>query len=235
MNLKSFFYFLRDLRYGKLFEVLHRYSCGKVLDVGGWDFCLTALKRKIPFEHWTVLEFDSTHLPKIEHSKITVMQGDGCTMCLEDDSFDTLVCIQVAEHVFEPIKLFEESVRVLKKGGYGVFMIPQTANLHSSPHHYQNFTRFWCYEVCKRNQVELVEHHALGGTWSTMASRLLYTPFQMFCVAGFTYPEAKRNRLFYLLFPFALVFTALAFPICLLLSLGDMEEEANNHLFVFRK
>ncbi len=233
--LKQFFYLLRDLRYGKLFDVLKRYSRGNIIDIGGWDFCLTALKRKIPFEHWTVLEYDKEHLPSVNHPAITVEQGDGCNMKYADETFDSVVCIQVAEHVFTPIRLFEESVRVLKRGGYGIYMVPQTCNLHSAPNHYQNFTRFWCYEVCKRNQVELVEHHALGGTWSTMASRLLYTPFQMFRSTAFTYPEAKRNFVFYLLFPLALLFVVLAFPIYLLLSLGDMEEEANNHLFVFRK
>ncbi|MDZ4742365.1 MAG: class I SAM-dependent methyltransferase [Verrucomicrobiota bacterium] len=233
--LKSFFYFLRDLRYQMLFQVLHQYANGHVLDIGGWDFCLTAIKRKIPFEHWTVLEYDESHLPQVESSRVTIRQGDGCNMDYPDEQFDTIVCIQVAEHVFTPIQLFEESVRVLKKGCYGIYMFPQTGNLHSAPYHYQNFTRFWAIEMCKRSGVDLVELHSLGGTWSTMASRLLYTPFQMLRFKGFTYPSSKRNFLYYLLAPLAFIFIVIGFPVCLLLSLGDMEEEANNHLFVFRK
>ena len=233
--IKETLYYIRNLRYRVIFSLLRKYSSGNVIDIGGWDFCLTALKKKIPFKHWTVVESDPTHLPKINHECISIVQMNGCNMDFDDDSFDTTVCIQVAEHVFTPLQLFKENVRVLKKGGYGIFMVPQTSNLHGTPYHYQNFTRFWCIEACRRSNVELVKHYPLGGTWSTMASRLLYTPFQMLSKPTFTYPEAKRNTFFYLLCPFAIIFIIFAFPITLLLSLGDLEEEANNHLFVFKK
>ena len=233
--LKSFLYFLRNLRYRKIFYILHKYCTGNVIDIGGWDFCLTAHKIKIPFDHWTVIENDPSHFPKIDISNISIKQMDGCNLFYGDNEFDTSICIQVAEHVFTPQKLFEENVRVLKKGGFGIFMVPQTSNLHGTPFHFQNFTKFWCREICRKNNVELIEHYALGGTWSTIASRLLYTPFQMLNVSTFTYPEVKRNFFFYLLTPIALLFILIAFPITLFLSLGDLEEEANNHIFVFRK
>lgn len=233
--MKLFFYYLRNLRYRKLFSILRKYCHGYILDVGGWDFCLTAQKKKIPFKHWTVVESDPSHLPNINQKCISILQMDGCNLDFDDESFDTTLCIQVAEHVFTPLKLFEENVRVLKKGGFGIFMIPQTGNLHGTPNHYQNFTKFWCIEVCREYNVELVKHYPLGGTWSTMASRLLYTPFQMIRNPIFTYPEANRNIFFYILFPFAIFFILIAFPISLILSIGDLEEEANNHLFVFKK
>lgn len=233
--INKIFYYLRNLRYRIIFSVLRDYSKGNVIDIGGWDFCLTVLKKKIPFKHWTVVDSDPTHLSKINHQCISIVQMDACNLDFDDDSFDTTVCIQVAEHVFTPLKLFEENVRVLKKGGFGIFMIPQTSNLHGTPYHFQNFTKFWCIEACREYKVEMVKHYPLGGTWSTMASRLLYTPFQMISSAVFTYPEAKRNIFFYVLFPFAILFIIFAFPITLILSLGDLEEEANNHLFVFKK
>mgnify|MGYP001158096764 CR=1 FL=1 len=233
--LKRFFYYLRNLRYKKIFTVLCKYSKGNVLDVGGWDFYLTVLKKNVPFDHWTVIESDPGHLAKTDNHRISIEQMDGCNMSYDDNKFDTTVCIQVAEHVFTPQQLFEENVRVLKKGGYGIFMVPQTSNLHGTPNHYQNFTRFWCIEVCRRCNVELIKCYPLGGTWSSMASRLLHTPFQILKNSLFTYTEAKRNFIFYLLLPLAVIFIVLAFPTTLLLSLGDIEEEANNHLFVFRK
>ena len=126
-----------------------------------------------------------------------INRTNGCLQFrFDDDSFDTTVCIQVAEHVFTPLKLFEENVRVLKKGGFGIFMIPQTSNLHGTPHHYQNFTKFWCVEACRKNKVEMLKHYPLGGTWSTMASRLLYTPFQMISSPVFTYPKPREISFF---------------------------------------
>src|SRR5690348_17735380 len=52
-------------------------------------------------------------------------------------------------------------------------MVPQTANLHHLPHHYQNFTRYWLDAACNRLGADVVEYHALGGAWSTIASRVL--------------------------------------------------------------
>ena len=113
--LKSFLYFLRNLRYRKIFYILHKYCTGNVIDIGGWDFCLTAHKIKIPFDHWTVIENDPSHFPKIDISNISIKQMDGCNLFYGDNEFDTSICIQVAEHVFTPQKLFEENVRVLKR------------------------------------------------------------------------------------------------------------------------
>jgi hypothetical protein len=38
-----------------------------------------------------------------------------------------------------------------------------------------------------------------------------------------------------MLFPVGLIVSAIVFPLSLLMSLGDMKEEANNHVMVLRK
>ena len=91
--MKFFFYFLRNLRYRKSFSILRKYCYGYVLDVGGWDFCLTAQKKKIPFKHWTVVESDPSHLPNINQECISILQMDGYSLDFDDDSFDTTLCV----------------------------------------------------------------------------------------------------------------------------------------------
>jgi ubiquinone/menaquinone biosynthesis C-methylase UbiE len=226
---------MRDLMSSDLFSCLGKYCKDDVLDIGGWDFYETAIKKNIEYKTWTVLDSDKSHLPEPNQHGVSCVLGDGCNLEFKNNTFDTIVCIQVIEHVFEPIKLFKESARVLKKGGYGIFMAPQTGNLHGVPYHYQNFTKFWILEVCKNVDVELVEIIPAGGAWSTHASRLLHTVFQIFGHTSYTYKKKKRNFFFYLLSPFALVYIFVNLFVCLIFSLGDIDEEASNHIFVYKK
>jgi hypothetical protein len=83
--------------------------------------------------------------------------------------------------------------------------------------------------------MEVVELRPLGGFWSTIASRLVYFFFQSFRVEGMSARECRRGPLFYVLWPFMALFALAAIPVCLLLSLGDLTEEPNNHLVVARK
>ena len=59
--------------------------------------------------------------------------------------------------------------------------------------------------------------------------------FHSMRVKGFSDKANKRNILFYLLFPFMVLYALIAIPITLLFSLGDLNEEPNNHLVLATK
>jgi SAM-dependent methyltransferase len=189
----------------------------------------------VRFDHWTVVEPYAADLPDVPDARVGVMVGDGCALELPDDTYDTVLSIQVLEHVFEPMQMLSELHRVTKPGGTIVVMAPQTANIHHAPHHFQNLTRFWLEEAARRIDAEVVEYHALGGAWSTIASRLVLQYPAVFRVDGYANPDARRGWRFWALFPLGVVVSAITFPFAMLLSAGDLEEEANNHVMVLRK
>lgn len=228
-------YWARDLRSRALFGALREHCRGEVLDVGGWDFFLTAKDKQVPFTAWTTLENDRERLLQCDDPRVRVAYGDGCRMDFPDGSFDTVLSVQVLEHVFEPIRMVEESARVLRPGGKGVFLIPTTSTMHLAPHYHYNFSRFWIREAMRRAGLEIVELRPLGGVWSTFASRLVFFFLQAFRVPGMSDPDIRRGGLFYLLFPLQALVALLAIPLCLFLSLGDLAEEPNNHLVIVRK
>ena len=233
--LNRLLYLARDLRSGELYASLSRFCRGNVLDIGGWDFYLTARRRGVPHTNWTTVELDADCALGIDDERFRLVEGDGCDMPFDDRSFDTVLCIQVLEHVFEPMRMVQEIARVLRPGGCAIILVPQTANLHSAPHHYQNFTRFWLLLAMERAHLQVVELSPLGGAWSTIATRLVYLLLQSRSRGKLTYPEATRNLAFYLLLPVMWLFAIICIPICLFLSLGDLVEEPNNHLCVVRK
>jgi len=228
-------YFARDLRSHALFAALSERSRGRVLDVGGGDFFLTARARGVPFDSWTTLEPGTVEVPRIDDPRFLRVAGDGCRMEFEGASFDTVLAVQVLEHVFEPIRLIEEIGRVLRPGGHAILLVPQTGTMHLAPHWYGNLSRFWIEQALARGGLEAVEVRPLGGSWSTIASRLVYFFFQSFRVEGMSVRVCRRGPLYYLLWPLMALFAAVAIPVCLLFALGDLSEEPNNHLVVARR
>jgi SAM-dependent methyltransferase len=228
-------YRARDVRSRPLFAALQRYCSGRVLDVGGWDFVQTAQRQRVPFDQWVTVERDATRLLPVSDARVGMVYGDGCELGIATARFDTVLNVQVLEHVFEPIRMVEEVARVLKPGGHAIFLIPTTSTMHLAPHFHSNFSRFWVVEAMRRAGLEIVQLSALGGIWSSMASHLVYFFLQAARTPGMSDPAIRRPRAFWVLLPLQAVYAAVSIPICMLLSLGDLQEEPNNHLVVARK
>ncbi len=225
----------RNRRSAALFAALERHSRGDVLDVGGWDFFLCVRGNpRIAFKTWTSLEEDGRLLDATD-SRYRAVAGNGEKMAFPDASFDTALSIQVLEHTFDPLAMVREITRVLRPGGTAIFLIPQTSVLHQAPGHYYNFTRFWIAKAADTAGLEIVELRALGGRWSSTASHLLHFFLQALRAPGYSTAEDRRGPLFYALLPLMCLYAAIGVPFCLLLSLGDLSEEPNNHLVVARK
>jgi SAM-dependent methyltransferase len=225
----------RNLLSKQMFKALESYCQGDVLDVGGASFYSYVREMRLRIATWTSLDVNHDRLNKSLDSRHTVVIGDGCDMQFADASFDAVVNSQVLEHVMEPLKMVSETSRVLKPRGHVIFLIPQTACVHAAPHCYYNFTIYWIREALKRNNLEIVEEHQLGGVWSTALYHHIYFFLQAFRVKGFTFDESKRSRLFYVLLPFMVAYALVSLPLVAILSLGDLKEEPNNHLVVARK
>lgn len=228
-------FFLRDLRSQRLYEILNTHCSGNVLDIGGASFYVTAKRKGVRADSWTCVESSESTRPDISDSKFKFIIADGCALPFPDACFDTVINIQVLEHTFEPFKMFQEAVRVLKPTGKAIFFIPQTGTIHLAPHHYQNFTRFWIEEAARRTNLRIVALENFGGWWSSIASRGFYFFLSAFRRPGNFITGSKRSWRFYVLLPL-MAFTAIfSIPVALFLALGDFEEEAPNYLLVAQR
>ncbi|PIE97435.1 MAG: SAM-dependent methyltransferase [Polaribacter sp.] len=61
-------------------------------------------------------------------SPIADIKADICDLPFEDNSFDIVFCNHVLEHIPDDTKAMQELYRVMKKGGFGIFQIPQDIN-----------------------------------------------------------------------------------------------------------
>src|SRR3989304_9764003 len=56
--------------------------------------------------------------------KMKFMVKDAHKLDFASGSFDAVVALEVLEHVHKPLEVLKEVKRVLKKGGYGIFLVP---------------------------------------------------------------------------------------------------------------
>jgi ubiquinone/menaquinone biosynthesis C-methylase UbiE len=103
---------------------------GKILDVGSADGVFTkvildktdarkiigidVLKESVDWakKHWK------------KNKRLEFRVADAHELPFKASTFDAAVCLEVLEHVFEPLQVLKEIKRVLKKGGYAVFLVP---------------------------------------------------------------------------------------------------------------
>jgi SAM-dependent methyltransferase len=76
----------------------------------------------------------------IGKSNATSVVGDAQRLPFADESFDTVFCSQVLEHVQEPWKALAEMRRVLKPGGCLILTVPHMSWLHNEPYDFYRYT-----------------------------------------------------------------------------------------------
>ena len=73
------------------------------------------------FRNQQNLEYTTTDLL----SPLADVKADICDLPFEDNSFDTILCNHVLEHIPDDTKAMQELLRVLKPGGMAILQIPQ--------------------------------------------------------------------------------------------------------------
>ncbi|MCP4727596.1 MAG: methyltransferase domain-containing protein [bacterium] len=85
----------------------------------------------------TVIDYADNALIKVkEAQKMTgrsfdLIRGDGTLLPFRDESFDVVFHQGLLEHFHDPMSLFMENVRVLKKGGYLLIDVPQKYHIYT--------------------------------------------------------------------------------------------------------
>jgi len=102
---------------------------GRVLDVGAKD---AHYRRFIPQTGYTTLD--------IRPTGATDLCCDLHDISLKPDTFDTVIALEVLEHLYEPQRAVNEIHRVLRKGGVFVGTTRFICRYHPDPHDYYRFT-----------------------------------------------------------------------------------------------
>ena len=87
---------------------------------------------------------------------------DGNAFPFPDNSFDSALCNQVLEHVFNPDEFLGEIARVLKPGGKLLLTGPFVWDEHEQPYDYARYSSFGLRAILERQGFKIVQHKKLG-------------------------------------------------------------------------
>ncbi|MBN9380255.1 MAG: methyltransferase domain-containing protein [Chitinophagaceae bacterium] len=87
---------------------------------------------------------------------------DGKKLPFCDQNFDSVLCSEVFEHVFNLDEALAEINRVLKTDGRILITCPFVWNEHEVPHDYARYTRFALEDILKRAGFEIMEFSKSG-------------------------------------------------------------------------
>lgn len=179
------FFFIRRALY-KNIKMLSPNLQGKLLDFG--------CGRK-PYDHlFHVSEYIGIDMENTGHehtnSKIDVFY-DGRNIPFPDNSFDSVFCSEVFEHVFNLEEVLTEIKRVLKPGGKMLITVPFAWNEHEIPFDFARYTSFGIKDILGRNGFS-VQHLKKSGNFV----RVL---FQLWSLYFYTVIETKSKWLNFIL------------------------------------
>ena len=99
--------------------------------------------------------------------------GDAQALGLAGDTFETVLCTEVLEHLPEPQRAVDEIFRVLKPGGTVLLTTRFLFPIHDAPHDYFRFTKYGLRHLLRRFDIlELREEADSVGTLAILLQRL---------------------------------------------------------------
>jgi len=100
--------------------------------------------------------------------------GDGARLPFRSASYDTLLAVEVLEHVPDASSCVAEFARVLVPGGRLLLTVPFTAARHQLPHDYARFTADGISNLLERHGFEVEQLLPRGNSASTVGAMIAH-------------------------------------------------------------
>lgn len=166
---KSYNWLIFRLINPALEKKLKKYAQGRMIDIGCGEKPYKEMASSFVTEHIGVDHNDTFH----NKSNIDLF-GNAYHIPEQDESFDTVLCTYVLEHLEEPSEAIAEAYRVLKTGGYAIYTVPFFWHLHEEPRDFYRYTKWGLKYLFEKNGFEIIEIQPLSGFIVTFAQELCY-------------------------------------------------------------
>jgi len=164
-----YYFLIRDIK-----DAINHYAKGDLLDLGCGNKPYESLynSRTISQTGCDVIQSDKNRVDVI--CPVTDLK-------FQDEQFDTILCTQVLEHVFEHDKMMSEIYRVLKPGGQIILTVPFVWELHEEPYDFFRYTKHALKELFEQSGFEIDYIKPNGGKWAAiyqLRNNMMYLSFR---------------------------------------------------------
>jgi len=105
---------------------------------------------------------------------------DGKVLPFESESFDSLFCSEVLEHLFNPQEILPEIYRVLKPGAVGLITVPFGWPEHEVPYDYARYSSFGIQHLLETHNFKVVSVTKTGHYIEVVWQLLILYVFSLF-------------------------------------------------------
>jgi SAM-dependent methyltransferase len=164
-----YYFLIRDIK-----EAIANYAKGDFLDLGCGNKPYQSLYK--PLTNSQV----GCDVVQSDENSVDVL-CPATDLKFNSNQFDTVLCTQVLEHVFEHNKLMEEAFRVLKPGGHLILTVPFVWELHEQPYDFFRYTKYALKELFERTGFKIDYVKPNGGKWAAiyqLRNNMMYHSFR---------------------------------------------------------
>jgi len=144
---------------------------------------------------------------KWDNSKLDYV-SDITSIPVENETFDAVMCVEVFEHIPEPIEALKEFRRILKKDGILILTAPVCSLTHFAPYYFYNgFSKYFYEKFLDQNGFEIIEMNSNGSWYEYVAQELHRLPYILEKYSGYKTGRVKKALIEILLMPLLLFFS----------------------------
>lgn len=145
--------------------------------------------------------------------------GDIYSLPFKSACADTILSLQVFEHLNDPARAMKEVSRVAKKGGCLIITTHGLFPIHGPPYDYYRYTEFGLRYLMEKNGCQVIKITPNGSFWQTMAVLFNhYLFYQFFEIRSWYISKAFFALLKIILTPMLILIVVLVNSICLILD-----------------
>jgi SAM-dependent methyltransferase len=193
-----------------------RVAIGNLLDIGCGR---QQLKAQLPSSiRYIGIDYPETSINW--YRKAPDVYGDAHLLPFESNTFDTVLLLDVLEHLKQPGEALEEAVRVMKDHGALVISVPFLYPIHDAPRDYMRWTEYGLSSLCDNAALRIVELMRFGRPIETAGLNM------NLAIALSIRQIVSRSLLGWLLVPFAALIIFCINLLCWLLGRISLQDSS---------
>ena len=150
----------------------------KILDAGAGELQYKKFCSHLDYVSQDFCQYDGEgngkglHKGSWDDTKIDIV-SDISEIPVKNNSFDAVMCIEVFEHILEPVKAVQEFNRILKPKGKLIITAPFCSLTHMAPYYFANgYSKYWYEKILKENNFIIDEIEFNGNFFEYVAQEI---------------------------------------------------------------